>query len=136
MADEGKNVLPYRAREAMPISPLRELLSLAGPTVLQMASYTLMQFIDTWLVSRLGYAEAAAVGMSGLLTFSLFCFGIGMLQLTNTLVSQSFGRGDYVSCGRFLWQGIWLGAAFSLVLVPLVPFGQRIFAAKGHPPHL
>src|SRR3954463_12016414 len=70
------------------VSPLWELLSLAGPTVLQMMSYTLMQFIDTYLVSRLGYVEAAAVAMSGLFTFSVMCFGIGVLQLVNTLVSQ------------------------------------------------
>src|SRR3954462_2933178 len=87
-------------------SPLMELLALAGPTVLQMMSYTLMQFIDTWLLSRLGYVEAAAVGMSGLLTFALFCFGLGVIQLVNTLVSQCFGKGDLAACGRYLWQGV------------------------------
>ena len=35
-------------------SPLRELLTLAAPTVAQMASYTLMQFIDTWLLAHYG----------------------------------------------------------------------------------
>ena len=34
--------------------PLAELLLLAGPTVAQMASYTLMQFIDVWILGPVG----------------------------------------------------------------------------------
>jgi Na+-driven multidrug efflux pump len=35
-----------------PVRPLVELLTLAAPTVAQMASYTFMGFIDTVIVSR------------------------------------------------------------------------------------
>ena len=97
--------------------PLVELLRLAGPTVLQMASYTLMQFIDTYLLARLGTLEAAAGAMSGLFAFALMCFGIGVLQLVNTFVSQSYGRGDHGACGKYLWQGVWFGLIWSVLLV-------------------
>ncbi len=96
---------PERAAEA----PLVELLRLAGPTVLQMASYTLMQFIDTYLLARLGVLDAAAGAMSGLFAFAMICFGIGVLQLVNTLASQNYGRGEFGHCGRYLWQGVWFG---------------------------
>jgi MATE family multidrug resistance protein len=112
--------------------PLVELLRLAGPTVLQMASYTLMQFIDTYLLGKLSTTEAGAAAMSGLFTFSVMCFGIGVLQLVNTLVSQSFGRKEYDLCGRYLWQGIWFGLAWSVALIPLMPVAGKMFAVMGH----
>src|SRR5687768_16433848 len=87
--------------------PLRELMSLAGPTIAQMASYTVMHFIDTLMLSRVGNDAAAAAGTAGMFSFALISFGFGVLMLVNTLVSQSFGRKDYQECGRYLWQGIW-----------------------------
>lgn len=112
--------------------PIVELLSLAAPTVLQMASYTLMQFIDTWLLAHLGDVEASAAAMSGLLAFSVMSFGMGTLQLVNTLASQAFGRRDNLACGEHMWQGIWLGAIYSLLVWPVaVPAGE-LFRLMGH----
>src|SRR5207302_6752617 len=95
-------VAPGEAR-----SPLVELLYLAMPTVAQMASYTLMQFINTWQLSRLGTDEPTATGNAGIISFAIMCFGVGVLFLVNTLVSQHYGRREYRACGKFLWQGIW-----------------------------
>jgi MATE family multidrug resistance protein len=92
-----------------PKSPVAELLALAVPTVAQMASYTLMQFIDTLMLSRVGTTEATAASNSGLLGFSIISFGIGVLWVVNTLVSQAYGRKDKLACGRYLWQGIRFG---------------------------
>src|SRR5687768_4136138 len=73
--------------------PLAELLVLAVPTVAQMASYTVMQFTDTYMLARVGDVHATAAGQAGLLSFALFSFGMGVLFVVNTLVSQSYGRG-------------------------------------------
>ena len=56
--------------------PLWELLALAGPTVAQMASYTLMQFIDTWMLARVndGVEAPTAAGNGGLLAFAVISF--------------------------------------------------------------
>src|SRR4051812_3733581 len=133
-SDNSKTLGPMGTplNETVERSPLVELLALAGPTVLQMVSYTLMQFIDTWLLSRLGHYEAAAAGISGLYAFSIISFGVGVLYIVNTLVSQNYGRGDYKECGKYLWQGIWFGALFSLLLVPLIPAAGGMFRAMGH----
>src|SRR5579872_1319364 len=88
-------------------TPLVELLQLAGPTVAQMASYTVMQFIDTWMLASLGTDEPTAAGNAGIFAFSLVSLGVGTLFVVNTLVSQSFGRKDEQACGRYLGQGIW-----------------------------
>jgi MATE family multidrug resistance protein len=111
-----------------------ELLALAAPTVAQMASYTLMQFIDTLMLSRVGETEATAASNSGMLAFSIISFGVGVLWVVNTLVSQAFGRKDRAACGRYLWQGIWFGLSMSALLAPLLPVAPRIFRWFGHEP--
>src|SRR5688572_33229316 len=117
-----------------PQHPLAELLRLAGPTIAQMASYTVMHFIDTLMLSRVGNDAAAAAGTAGMFSFSLISFGFGVLMLVNTLVSQSFGRKDYQECGRYLWQGIWWAVGFAALILPLIPLMPLVFARLGHEP--
>jgi MATE family multidrug resistance protein len=113
--------------------PIVELLSLALPTVAQMVSYTAMQFIDTWILSRLGNVPPTAAANSGLLAFAPLALGMGMLVIVNTLVSQSFGRKQYAQCGQYLWQGIWLAIAFGVLLLPLRLVAKQIFGEFHHP---
>src|SRR5260221_6418068 len=113
-------------------SPLRELLTLAGPTVAQMASYTLMQFIDTWLLShyaanRATALEPTAASNGGMFAFALISVGFGTIMVVNTLVSQSYGRGDRRSCGQYLWQGVWFGALYGAGVLPGVPVAGGVF---------
>src|SRR4051812_10784716 len=104
------------------VSPLKELLKLALPTVAQMISYTLMQFIDTWMLAhQLGELAPTASSNAGSLSFAFIGFGVGALLVVNTLVSQSFGQKNYVNCGRYLWQGVWFALVYSIVLLPLCP---------------
>jgi multidrug resistance protein, MATE family len=127
---------------AAPLQPARrpivELLLLAGPTVAQMGSYTVMQFIDTWMLAHVGTRvdEPTAAGNAGMLAFSVISLGMGALWVVNTLVSQSFGRKDYVSCGRYLWQGVWFAAAFSVLLLPGLPYVSSLFRLVGHEANL
>src|SRR5437868_4390777 len=107
--------------------PVIELLVLAAPTVAQMASYTVMQFIDTLMLSHVGAAPATAAANSGLFSFSIIGFGIGVLWVVNTLVSQSFGRKDFAACGRYLWQGIWFGVAMAALATALLPVAAGMF---------
>jgi multidrug resistance protein, MATE family len=138
MAEPLSHALPATGDAAPAVArpPLAELLYLAGPTVAQMASYTVMQFIDTWMLSHLGTAAPTAAGNAGLLGFAVISFGVGVLMLVNTLVSQNFGQRDYAACGRYLWQGIWFGLAFSLLVLPLLPLAPAAFRWMGHAPAL
>jgi multidrug resistance protein, MATE family len=113
--------------------PIVELLSLAVPTVAQMASYTTMQFIDIWMLSRLGETPATAAANSGMLAFALVSLGLGTLVLVNTLVSQSFGRGDFERCGQYLWQGIWLALIYGVALLPIRAWAAPVFGLFHHP---
>jgi MATE family multidrug resistance protein len=118
--------------------PLVELLRLAGPTVAQMASYTLMQFLDTWMLSRVGDRITAptAAANSGILAFAVISLGMGVLWVVNTLVSQCYGRRDWDGCGRYLWQGVWFSLLFAIFLFPFLPLAPRAFLVLGHEPNL
>src|SRR5438874_5547473 len=120
--------------ETPAVNPLCELLGLAVPTVLQLASYTVMQLIDTWMLSRaVGAAAPAAASNAGGLSFSFISFGFGTVMVVNTLVSQNFGKKDYSHCGRYLWQGIWFGIAYGLLILPVMWIMPRWYSAFGHP---
>jgi multidrug resistance protein, MATE family len=133
MTDVSENQLRY---DITPHRPLWELLILALPTVAQMASYTVLQFTDTWMLSKVGVLEPTAAGNSGMFSFSVVSFGVGVLFVVNTLVSQAFGRRDFEQCGRYLWQGVWFGVLFSLVLLPTLPISHLFFHWSGHEPLL
>lgn len=134
MSTASSSSSPAAAPEAvLPVrSPLMELFHLAGPTVAQMASYTVMHFIDTLMLSRVSNASAAAAGTAGMFSFTLISFGFGVLLLVNTLVSQSYGKKDYPDCGRYMWQGLWWSIAYALLILPLIPLVPHIFSKLGH----
>ena len=120
--------------------PIVELLILAAPTVAQIASYTLMQFTDRWMLGRIGGTEgtlqAAAAGTAGITFFAVIGFGFGVLLVVNTLVSQSFGRNDLTAAGRYLWQGIWFAVVFGLATMLLYPRAEELFRWMGHAPQM
>ncbi|MFI5378805.1 MAG: MATE family efflux transporter [Tepidisphaerales bacterium] len=119
-----------------PRSPLAELLSLALPTVMQMVSYTLMSFMDTWMLAHAGDTAATAAGGAGMFAWTLLSFGLGTLFLVNTLASQSFGRRDLPEAGRYLWQGIWLGLLYTPIVSIFTLLLPAAFARMQHGPQL
>jgi MATE family multidrug resistance protein len=124
---------PSSAQSIKPRRPMVELLTLAAPTVAQMASYTVMQFIDTWMLARLGTTAPTAAANSGMMAFSVIGFGMGSLWIVNTLASQSFGRRDFHQCGRYLWQGVWFAIVYVIALLPAILLAHAMFTAFGHP---
>lgn len=134
-----ESVLEYESGDAAkprPRRPIVELLSLALPTVAQMASYTVAQFIDTYMLSHVGDVEAASAGQAGLISFTVISFGFGVIMLVNALVSQAAGRGDLRACGQYMWQGIWAGLLMGVLAIPLSLLGPSVFHWMGHEPRL
>ena len=58
----------------------REVWLLAYPIVVTMLSHTAMMFVDAAMVGRLGATELAAVGLAGVLTWTLFSFFQGVSE--------------------------------------------------------
>ncbi len=74
-------------------APFKALVRLAWPIVISMLSVSTMTLIDTLFVSRLGSPAVAGVGLAGVLTFSLWCFPMGLVRAVKILVSQAVGGG-------------------------------------------
>lgn len=109
-----------------------QLLLLALPIIASMMSRTAMSFVDFVMVSQLGTEAQAAIVPAGILLFCVISFGMGMLTMVNTFVSQSLGRGDLKACGQYLWQGMWLAAGLWLLMLPGWFVAPALFDLAGH----
>lgn len=116
--------------------PSVELILLALPMIAQFSSYVVLQFTDTYMLSRVGDMAATAAGQSGQFVWSIVALGFGCLLVVNTLASQSYGRGDKASCGRYLWQGMWFAIGYGLLALTTLPLARPLFDAMGHEPDL
>ena len=124
---------PATAIGASAVGPVREVWSLAWPTVVTMLSYTVMQFVDAVMVSQVGPVEVGAQGNGGVWSWSAIITVVGVLSVVNTFVSQSIGAGRSHEVARYGWAGLWLGLLAWAVL--LVPFGlclPALFSVMGH----
>ena len=114
---------------------LRYMLKLAAPMVVTTISFTIMQFVDRFMVSRLGTEALAAILPAGLVSFLPSGFAIGAMASLNTFVSQSLGRGDKKNCSNYFWQAIYMGLVYFLAVVAIMwPTAPWIFEMMGQPP--
>lgn len=100
------------------MNPLREMLTVAGPTVATMTSYTVMQFTDKWLVSRLGPEFVGAQGNGGLAAWVPQSIAMGLFGVINTYVSQNMGAGKAERGPAYAWNGLWIALVWWLLLQP------------------
>ena len=110
--------MPALAVLEKPQHPLLELFKIAGPTVATMTSYTLMQFVDKWLVSHLGPEYVGAQGNGGLAAWVPQSIAMGMFTVVNTYVSQNMGAGKPERGSAYAWNGLWIAFAYWLLLLP------------------
>jgi MATE family multidrug resistance protein len=131
MTDESTLDIPNGADE----TSLKYMLQLAAPMVVTTISFTLMQFVDRFMVSRLGTNALAAILPAGFVSFLPGGFAIGALASLNTFVSQSLGRGEKEKCANYYWQSMYMGLAyFVAVVVVMWPAAPWIFKMMGQPP--
>ena len=100
----------------------REVWLLAYPIVITMLSRTAMMFVDSAMVGRLGATELAAVGLAGILTWTLFSFFQGFLGSVNTFVAQRYGAGDRRGITVAAWQGLYLALGSYLIILVISLF--------------
>ncbi|OHB73374.1 MAG: hypothetical protein A2Z25_00225 [Planctomycetes bacterium RBG_16_55_9] len=117
------------------VTSLKYMLRLATPMVVTTVSFTIMQFVDRFMVSRLGTNALAAILPAGFVSFLPGGFAIGAMASLNTFVSQSFGRGERQSCANYHWQAIYMGLAYFIAVVIIMwPAAPWIFRMMGQPP--
>ncbi|MDH3199070.1 MAG: MATE family efflux transporter, partial [Candidatus Krumholzibacteria bacterium] len=104
------------APSGAPSASYGEVWRLAYPAILTMVSQTIMWTVDAAMVGHVGKTELAAVGLGGILIWTLYSFFIGLTSAVNTFVAQSHGAGELRKCGVYLWQGLYL-SLFAAALV-------------------
>jgi len=113
-----------------------EVVRLAVPMVLNTVSYTIMQFVDGLMVSRVGTEAFSAQLGGGISAFTAVCFFMGTLSCVSTFASQHLGAGRPERAARYAWQGIWLGVVAAAALAALVPAAPHLFRLFGHAPEV
>jgi MATE family multidrug resistance protein len=100
--------------------PLIEMAQVAAPTVVTMTSYTVMQFIDAQMVSRIGPDEVyvAAQGNGGMAVWFAMSFALGLITVINTFVSQNLGADTAEQGAKYAWSGLWIVAVCGLLMLP------------------
>lgn len=130
LTTDNQNLLKQQVDE----TSLKYMLKLAAPMIVMNVSFTIMQFVDRYMVSRLGTEALAAILPAGMISFLPASFALGVMTSVSTFVSQSLGRGNKKDCPKYCWQLIYLGLAYSiLTLIVLWPLAGWIFKAIGQP---
>lgn len=124
------------AREVdLAASPLREMLKIALPSVITMTSYTVMQFIDALMVSRITPADPvyiAAQGNGGIAIWLLVSIALGLFTVVNTFVSQNLGAGTPRRGTMYGWATLWMSGGFALLMIPYALVLPTVFVGFGH----
>ena len=92
--------------------PLPELVRLAWPIMVSMLSYSVMTLVDTLFAGRLGAVALGAVGFGGVITFTLLCFGIGVLQGGKVLVAQAVGASRHDRIPGYIGAALVIAVGF------------------------
>ncbi|MDD3277918.1 MAG: MATE family efflux transporter [Lachnospiraceae bacterium] len=104
-------------------SPMKLILEFAIPTLLGLLFQQLYSMVDTIIVGKwLGVNSLAAVGSTGSLNFMVVGFCIGVCSGFAIPVAQKFGAGDYRALRRFVANGVWIAAIFSVIMTTLVSY--------------
>jgi putative MATE family efflux protein len=101
-----------------------------------MVSQTVMWTVDSAMVGHVGKTELAAVGLGGLMVFTLYSFFIGLSYSLNTFVAQSYGAKRYGDCARYMWHGLYLALASGLIILVIRHFNALTIDLLGPAPEV
>ncbi len=113
---------------------LRALLALAIPVALSEIGWMTMTVVDVIMVGKLGPVAIGAVGLGNAIYYAPSIFGLGLLLGLDTLVSRSWGAGDFDDCHRSLAQGFYIALAATPLLMFFIVVAQPFFTSHGVDP--
>jgi MATE family multidrug resistance protein len=120
------------------VSPWREevraQLRLAVPVITLQVGLMLMGVVDTLMMGRVSDVEMAAVALGNTWHFGMLCFGLGVLQALDPIVSQAFGARDEPAISRAMQRGVLLALLLSLPVSALILLARPALEAFGQPP--
>jgi len=113
-----------------------EVVRMAIPTVLNMVSVTVMQFVDGWMVSHVSKEALSAQFIGAVSSFVPISFFFGVFVCVSTYASQNLGAGKPERSALYGWHGLWTAWMAAAGLSPLVLLAPAILGQFGHSPHV
>ena len=115
-------------------SALKEMLKIAIPSVATMTSYTIMAFVDKFMVKDIGedpvYISAQSNG--SMFVWMFMAYILGMNGVINSFVSQNLGANKPERGAAYVWNGLWIGLIyFVLLMVPMYWILPGLFSSPG-----
>jgi MATE family multidrug resistance protein len=83
------------------------------------------------MVGRLGATAQGAVGIATTYLFTLYVFGLGLIGVINTFVSQNHGAGRLERCGVILGHGLRIATVIGAVTLVLLLLSGPLFHWAG-----
>lgn len=111
---------------------LREMLTIAIPSVATMTSYTIMGFVDKFMVKDIGDdpVYVAAQSNGAMMVWLMMAYILGMNGVINSFVSQNYGAGKPERGAAYVWNGLWIGLFFyALFMLPMYFIVPHIFGS-------
>ena len=84
----------------------KNVLTLALPVIAGNTSRVLMNMMDVAMVGRLGAEALAAVGIGGVLIWSVMSFSVAIRTGVQTVTARRYGEKTFDQCGKVLNSGI------------------------------
>lgn len=116
------------------ISAYRDVYRLVWPLALGMANNAVMQFVDRVFLSNESTASLEAVLPASMFALLFVGFFQSVVAYSGTFVAQYFGAGLEDGCRKSYKAGLFISAAFGVLLLSLVPLGNLVFDFVGHSP--
>ncbi|MCL2334459.1 MAG: MATE family efflux transporter [Endomicrobia bacterium] len=113
-----------------------EFLAVAFPLIISTGAWALQSFINRFFLAWHSEAAFAAALPAGMLNFSIMSFFIGTVSYIDVFVSQYYGKKEYRSIGRCVWQSFYLAFAGALIIFAVSFFAKNIFDFVGHAPDI
>lgn len=110
------------------------LLKLAGPMILSTSAITMMQIIDTIVLSYDSSQAIAAIGPSSMAVILFQGFLFGTAGYAGTFVAHNHGRGNSQGVVASAWLGIYTALAGGLAALLFVWPLTQLFLLAGHEP--
>lgn len=118
----------------------RSLLTLSIPTILEEIMRTLLQYVDTAMVGRLGQQATAAVSTTTTINWLVYSLPYSVEIAVMALAAKAYGAGDLRQVKKITSQGLYLTLLFGgaltalcLGLSPLIPVWMGAEAAVQGP---
>ncbi|MFQ5850385.1 MAG: MATE family efflux transporter [Candidatus Binatia bacterium] len=121
-----------RKEPSTPSSQSREILELAIPAMLAIASEPILALADTAMIGRLGVEPLAGRAIASALIGGIYWVFTFLIFGTTTLVGRHYGANEPKACGEIYLQAIVLATIGGIAVSSLcILFASRLYTVMG-----